>query len=140
MNARRTRRSENNGDTDPRRRTPWGEFKAPKFVKFHPRDDGAGCDEIFWQGTTTPLLILISSISNTGAPNPLTFTPRRGRDFIDSWGIYPVIISLLRVWPLSLRIIQHDRQGIRDVDGMLVGHRTASRSVCCSLYFHNIDL
>ncbi|KAI0686560.1 MM3350-like domain-containing protein [Earliella scabrosa] len=57
---------------DPRRRTPQGELKAPKFVRFHPLDNGDGCDEIFWE-------------------DPLTFTPRRGRNFyIDSWGIYPV--------------------------------------------------
>ncbi|RPD52779.1 hypothetical protein L226DRAFT_204988 [Lentinus tigrinus ALCF2SS1-7] len=56
---------------DPRRKTPQGELKSPKFVKFHMLDSGEGCDEIFWE-------------------DPRDFIPRRGRnDWIDSWGIYP---------------------------------------------------
>ncbi|RDX42291.1 hypothetical protein OH76DRAFT_135689 [Lentinus brumalis] len=56
---------------DPRRRTPQGVLKAPKFVRFHMLDSGEGCDEIFWE-------------------DPHNFTPRRGRNgWIDSWGIYP---------------------------------------------------
>ena len=34
---------------DPRRRTPQGVLKAPQYVRFHPRDDGSFCDEIFWE-------------------------------------------------------------------------------------------
>ncbi|KAI0752966.1 MM3350-like domain-containing protein [Daedaleopsis nitida] len=66
---------------DPRRRTPRGQLKAPKFVRFHRDDNAAGCDEIFWE-------------------DPLTFTPRRGRNgYIDAWGIYPHDTSGIRDVP-----------------------------------------
>lgn len=35
---------------DPRRLTPSGELKKPKFVKFLFEDSGAYLDEIFWEG------------------------------------------------------------------------------------------
>lgn len=35
---------------DPRRMTPKGELKMPKFVQFHILDDGEDLDEIFWEG------------------------------------------------------------------------------------------
>ena len=37
--------------TDPRRRTPSGELRMPKFVKFAPEDSGDLVDEIIWEGT-----------------------------------------------------------------------------------------
>lgn len=35
---------------DPRRRTPTGELKMPKFVHFHILDGADDLDEIFWEG------------------------------------------------------------------------------------------
>ena len=35
---------------DPRRVTPSGELKMPKFVQFDFEDTGAGLNEIFWEG------------------------------------------------------------------------------------------
>ncbi|KAI0752967.1 hypothetical protein C8Q80DRAFT_487574 [Daedaleopsis nitida] len=57
---------------DPRRPTPQGEFKMPKFIKFHLLDGGQNLDDIFWE-------------------EPLTFKPRAGRNgWIELWGVYPV--------------------------------------------------
>ncbi|KAI0824473.1 MM3350-like domain-containing protein [Trametes gibbosa] len=81
-------------------RTPSGEFRVPKYVVFHLKDSGDGCDEIFWE-------------------DPFNFTPRRGRNgWIDSWGIYP-----------------HDKDGVRDVDGMQIFERTAC--LFCYIYDGN---
>ena len=41
---------------DPRRKTPAGHLRAPKFVNFHLLDPASDCDEIFWEGL--PFLIL----------------------------------------------------------------------------------
>ncbi|GJE93646.1 zf-MYND domain-containing protein [Phanerochaete sordida] len=35
--------------TDPRRTTPKGELKMPKFVKFHPEDPATLLNEVFWE-------------------------------------------------------------------------------------------
>lgn len=78
---------------DPRRETPQGVLKAPKFVKFHMLDSGEGCDEIFWEGGTC-VAWSTDSFTDLYCVDPLTFTPRRGRNgWIDSWGIYPVRVS-----------------------------------------------
>ena len=42
---------------DPRRRTPTGDLRMPKFVKFDPRDPGEDLDEIFWEGSRQCLTI-----------------------------------------------------------------------------------
>ena len=35
---------------DPRRTTPRGELRMPKFVKFHPEDTASLLNEVFWEG------------------------------------------------------------------------------------------
>ncbi|OJT08540.1 hypothetical protein TRAPUB_546 [Trametes pubescens] len=60
---------------DPRRTTPKGEFKMPKFVHFHILDGADDLDEIFWE-------------------DPRTFTARRGRNgYIEAWGLYRALTS-----------------------------------------------
>ena len=42
---------------DPRRKTPAGHLRAPKFVNFHVLDPASDCDEIFWEGLSFSYLL-----------------------------------------------------------------------------------
>ncbi|OCH87595.1 hypothetical protein OBBRIDRAFT_735878 [Obba rivulosa] len=64
---------------DPARRTPSGEWKIPKFVRFHTYDAGVGLSEIFWQ-------------------HPYNYTPFMGHNSrVESWGMYPVSLYRLQL-------------------------------------------
>lgn len=73
---------------DPRRFTPSGELRQPKYVRFHPLDDGLLCDEIFWEGMRGHVVSELPSLTHVSDPN--TYTPREAPDGrIQHWGLFP---------------------------------------------------